>query len=90
MVTDDGVRRIANIQEGDRVLSQTDEGVQEYQPVLETHYTTKPKRGYRIKLRNGKEICGTEDHMIWFEGGWHSLKHVVGLVHGNLESYTGI
>lgn len=90
IVTDNGVKRIANVCKGDRVLSQADNGAREYQPVLEVHHTNTPKRGYRIKLRNGKEICGTEDHLIWYEGGWHTLRHVVELVHGSVESHSRI
>lgn len=31
----------------------------------------------RIKLRNGETIEATQDHKIWFRGGWQSLKYIV-------------
>lgn len=83
VVTNKGSKCIKNIKAGDLVLSYNEAtGKDEYKRVLKNnHFTDNKKPIIRLILRNGKIIEGTEDHKIYFEGGWITLKHFVSLLH---------
>jgi len=78
VITKDGSVRIADIKEGNLVLSMNPNGIEEYKPVLMKHtFTDNKKRMVKLTLKNGETIEGTYDHVIFFNGGWHNLKHVI-------------
>jgi len=73
-----GNKKISEIKMGDFVLTHNEEKkINEYKKVLETLEMINKKPCYRITLKNGKIIEATQDHEIYFEGAWRSLKYVV-------------
>ena len=79
VITKYGSKRIESITDKDEVLSYNMENQKyEYKKVLTAHrFVNTKKQMIKIRLKNGKTIEGTEDHQIWFQGGWHTLKYVV-------------
>ena len=58
----------------------------EWKTVKTTFKFDNTKPTIKVKLKNGKEIIATEDHKFFYEGGWCSLKHLVSLLDGNMET----
>jgi len=47
------------------------------------------KKTVSITLKNKQKIVATEDHEVYYEGGWHNLKHLIQLWHETkLENNT--
>ena len=66
-------------------------GANEWKKVNNVFQYKNTKPTVRIKMKNGKTITVTDDHEFYFEGGWHSIKHILYLKHGrNLEAYQKI
>ena len=87
VMTSDGAKRISEINQGDYVLSYNELNKQkELKPVQRKFTYKNDKPCIKIKLKNGHEIIGTEDHKIYYEGGWHSLKHIVSLWNDSKKS----
>jgi hypothetical protein len=86
VITLDGPTEISTIKPGQLVLSMNEKLERlEYQPVNEVHeYKSNTKPMIKLRLKNGLEIIGTEDHEIYFNGGWHPLKYVLECVHGRM------
>lgn len=73
VITRRGSIPIKDVTVGDYVLSKNGR----WERVLNIFKMKNKKRAIRIKLKSGKTIEATEDHKVWFEGGWYSLKHVI-------------
>jgi len=74
VITKEGSKKISDISTGEFVLSGKSKGFKKVKRVFKM-VNTKPC--YEITLKNGEKIRATQDHKVWFEGGWHSLKYVV-------------
>jgi len=74
VVTKDGSKNISEISIGEFVLSGRNKDFKKVKHIFKM-VNTKPC--YEITLKNGKKIKATQDHKVWFEGGWHSLKYIV-------------
>jgi intein/homing endonuclease len=74
VLTRNGTKQISDIKVGDLVLSGHDK---EYKRVKNVFKMDNEKPCYEITLKNGNKIKATQDHKIWYEGGWHSLKYIV-------------
>lgn len=84
IITIDGSKAISEIKEGQYVLSYNEaKGQKEFSRVKRKFTYENKKPCIKIKLKNGHEIIGTEDHKIFYKGGWHSLKHIVSLYYGD-------
>jgi hypothetical protein len=92
VITQEGTERIEDITPGRAVLSMDEASdTLEYKRVSGVHkYADNKKPMVRLRLKNGQEIIGTEDHEIFYEGGWHPLKYVLKCVHGRVEANTGV
>ena len=78
VITKEGSKPISEIQEGDIVKCYDEETKAiKWKPVLNTFEYQNTKPTIKITLKNGRTITATEDHKIFFEGGWHSLKSVI-------------
>ncbi len=78
--TSNGPKKIKDIQPGDKVKTyyhKTGNDVQSIVSAVHKFANTKPT--IRVRLKDGREIIATEDHEFYFEGGWHSLKHILSL-----------
>lgn len=51
----------------------------EYKPINEVLMFNNKKPSYKITLKDGSVIKATQDHEFYYEGVWHSLKHIVSL-----------
>jgi phage terminase large subunit len=74
VITKNGTKKISDIEVGDFVLSGHDK---KYKKVKNVFKMENKKPCYEITLKNGNKIKATQDHKIWYEGGWHSLKYIV-------------
>jgi hypothetical protein len=74
IITKNGTKKISDIKIGDYVRSGHDK---KWERVIHVFKMTNHKPCYEITLKNGQKIKATQDHKVWFEGGWHSLKYVV-------------
>ena len=54
-------------------------GLPRWNKVLETMEYANTKATIRIKMKDGSILEATEDHEIFFEGGWKTLKEIVSL-----------
>lgn len=89
VVTSNGSKKITELSVGDKVLSYDEKEQKEvYNNVKNVFKYNNYKKTIKVKLKNGKEIIATEDHDFYYEGGWHSLKHIVSLLDGNMETNT--
>ena len=87
IVTSKGTIPISEIKKGDKVLTYNDQlKTKEFKPVNEPLKFRNKKKCLKIKLKNGKEIIATEDHEFYYEGSWHSLKHIVSLWNDSKKS----
>lgn len=87
--TDSGPKKITELKEGDKVLSFDETTKQEvYNRVKNVFRYNNQKKTIKVKLKNGKEIIATDDHEFYYEGGWYSLKHLLSLLDGNMETNT--
>ena len=87
VITPGGPKSISEINQGDHVLSCNEYNKQkEFKPVQKKFIYQNTKPCIKIKLKNGHEIIGTEDHKIYYKGGWYSLKHIVSLWNESKES----
>lgn len=75
VITRSGSKPISKININDYVLSHGRH--EEFKRVKKTFKLKNTKPCLRIRLRNGEVIEATEDHKVWFQGGWHSLKYVI-------------
>jgi intein/homing endonuclease len=74
VLTRNGTKQISDIKVGDLVLSGHDK---KYKKVKNVFKMENKKPCYEIILKNGNKIKATQDHKVWFEGGWRSLKYIV-------------
>lgn len=93
IVTENGKKKIEDIQPGDKVLTLNEStGRNEYKKVHETLKFNNTKKTIELKLKNGQIIKATEDHKFFFHGQWTPLKDIITLFeHGrNMETNTRI
>lgn len=92
VITNIGPKEIGQIKPGDIVLSINEKtGEDQYKPVDKVYsFFENRKRLIRLTLASGESIEGTEDHEIFFEGGWHTLSYVIEYIHGNMETNTRV
>jgi len=89
VVTDKGSKRIADIKVGDIVKCRDiDKGKDTYKRVVNLFNYANNKPTIRVKLKNGCEIIATADHKFYYEGGWHSLRNILSLIDGSMETNT--
>ena len=89
VITKRGDVRIKDIVLGDIVLSYNEKTKQkEWKLVKNLFSYFNSKKTVKIKLKNGSEIIATDDHKFFYEGGWYSLKHLLSLKYGNMETDT--
>lgn len=62
----------------------------EWKPVKQSFKYDNSKKTVRVRLKSGKEIIATEDHKVFYEGGWHSLKHILSLSNGKMKDDTRV
>jgi len=74
VVTKTGGKKISDVKVGDYVLSGVNK---EYKRVKNIFKMENDKPCFEITLKDGNKIRATQDHKFWYEGGWHSLKHMV-------------
>lgn len=87
VITSKGTIPISEIKKGDKVLTYNEQlKTKEFKPVNEALKFRNKKPCYKITLKNGKEIICTRDHEFYYEGSWHSLKHIVSLWNDSKES----
>ncbi len=79
-----------SLSEGEQVLTLNESTLEsEWKPINEVFIMHNTKPSIRVTMKDGSVIEATEDHEIYYEGGWKSLKHIVSLWHGrNLEEDT--
>ena len=75
VITETGSKPISEIQKDDKVL--TPNG---FKKVIATHKMVNSKTSIKIKLKNGKIIRCTEDHLFYFRGDWISIKDILSLL----------
>lgn len=92
VVTDSGLVSISQIKPFTRVLSYNEsKKKEEFKPVLKTHIFKDNKKDIiKIKLKNGGEIKGTFDHLIFFENKWTTLGEVKKLYESRMENDPGV
>lgn len=94
VITDHGIKLIQHITMADRVVSFNESSrKQEYKSVLDViENKDHGKKCILVKLKNGSVIRCTEDHKFYFEGAWHSIKHILSLwdERRNLEADTKV
>lgn len=87
IITKRGSIAIKDVVIGDFVLSFNEETKkQQWKEVKNLFSYQNSKKTVRLKLKNGTEIIVTEDHHFYYEGGWHSIKHILSLRDGNMEA----
>lgn len=74
VITKNGSKKISEIKVGDYVLAGLGK---EWSLVKNVFKLPNTKPCYKIKLKNGSVIQATQDHKVWFQGGWCSLKYVI-------------
>lgn len=78
--TEKGPKQIKDIKSGDMVLTLNEAtNVDEYKRVEELHQFKNNKPTVRLKMRDGSIIECTEDHEFYYDGAWHTLKHLLSL-----------
>jgi len=78
--TKSGPKKIKDIEVGELIKTcyiKNNEDIESVVSAIHKYYNTKPT--IKLKLKDGREIIATEDHKFYFEGGWHSLKHILSL-----------
>jgi DNA polymerase II large subunit len=95
VVTSKGNIPIRDVKCGDSVKSfNVKTGKPEFKKVKNIFKYNNSKKVIRVILKNGNTITATEDHKFYFQGGWHSLKHILSLLentnHGKMENNTRI
>lgn len=91
VVTKNESKSISELTTKDEVLSFSEStGKDEFKKVVNVLKFKNAKRTIKVTLKNGQSITATEDHKFFFNGGWHSLKHIVSLLNGNMENNRGI
>jgi len=89
VITKEGSKPIKNIQQGDIVKCYNEQTKQnEWKPVLNIFKYDNHKRTIKVKLKNGETITATEDHKFYYKGEWHTLKHLLSLRDGTMETNT--
>lgn len=89
VVTKRGNIKIKDIILGDIVLSFNEKtNTKEWKVVKNLFSYFNSKKTVKIKLKDGYEIIATDDHKFFHEGGWYSLKHLLSLKYGNMETNT--
>lgn len=89
VVTEKGSKPISEIKENDIVKCYNEETKQiTFNKVINTFKYKNTKKTVKVKLKNGIEIIATEDHLFFYQGGWYSLKHLLSLKYGNMETDT--
>ncbi len=90
VLTKKGVKEIQSLSEGEMVLTLNEYTQEkEWKPINEVFVMQNSKPSVRVNMADGTTIEATEDHEIYFQGGWFSLKHIVSLWYGrNLEEDT--
>lgn len=87
VLTKRGNIKIKDIILGDIVLSYNEKtNTKEWKVVKNLFLYFNSKKTVKIKLKNGSEIIATDDHKFFHEGGWYSLKHLLSLKYGNMET----
>lgn len=80
VVTSNGPKPIKSIKRGDIVLSFNEiKNRCGWQPVVNVFPQKNIKPCVEIILKDGTAIRCTIDHKFYFEGGWHSAKHILSL-----------
>lgn len=78
VITQNGSVPICSVNSGDKVKTFNEQtGKEEFREVKNRLVYKNQKPTVRIKMKNGKTITGTDDHKFYFEGGWHSIKHIL-------------
>lgn len=89
VITKRGNIKIKDIILGDIVLSYNEKTKQKEWKVVKNLFSYfNSKKTVKIKLKDGSEIIATDDHKFFHEGGWYSLKHLLSLKYGNMETNT--
>lgn len=89
VITKRGNIKIKDIILGDIVLSFNEKtNTKEWKVVKNLFSYFNSKKTVKIKLKDGSEIIATDDHKFFHEGGWYSLKHLLSLKYGNMETNT--
>lgn len=89
VITEKGSKPISQIKINDIVKCYNEETKEiRFNKVINTFKYKNTKKTIKLKLKNGKEIIATEDHLFFYEGGWYSLKHLLYLKYGNMETDT--
>lgn len=88
VVTTRGSVQIANVVPGDTVKTLNESTMKvEWRTVKKSIRFKNHKKTVKINLKNGKKIIATDDHKVYSEGGWQSIKHILSLMHErNLET----
>ena len=80
VVSDTGNIPISKIKVGQNILSYNEEtGKEEFKPVIAHWKFKNTKPTVRIKLKSGKTIICTDDHLFFVGGSWISIKHLLSL-----------
>lgn len=89
IVLKDSVKNISDVSIGDTVLTYNEDTKEkEYKKVKDVFKYKNTKKTLKITLKNGSVIKATEDHKVYFNGGWYSLKYIVSLLNGKMENNT--
>ena len=90
--TSEGYVPISQVRIGSHVRAYNfDTGKPEYCCVLDRFEYDNHKPTIKVYLKDGSHIVATEDHKIYCEGGWLTLKDIVSLYDGrNMVTDTGL
>lgn len=90
VLTRSGLKEIQHLLKGEEVLTLNESThKREWKPIEEVHIMQNTKTSIRLTMKNGYTIEATEDHEIYHEGGWKTLKHIVSLWHDrDMETNT--
>lgn len=89
VITKRGSIPIKDIVIGDFVLSYNEiTKLNEWNLVKNLFKFNNTKKTIKVKLKNGKEIIVTDDHKFFYKGSWNTLKHLLYLKYGNMETNT--
>ena len=83
------LKKIKDVKKGDLVKTYNEDTNQiELNRVIDTFKYKNSKRTVKVNLKNGYSFICTEDHKFYHNGWWHEIKHLLSLLHGNMEINT--
>ena len=89
VITSKGSIPIESVKKGDLCLTFY-KGEYKYHKVIDKLIYKNIKPTLEVILKNGHKIISTEDHKFFYKGGWHTLKCLVELSYGRMETNTRI